>query len=105
VVGYYSRSSKHFLTTFFPRLTLTLVASITTHPTDTDTVPLITFHPAATVGPTSGTAPACKPHRSLHLHLSPFYLDMPGQSDDDIAGPLHYEHLARWWRDAWVRWC
>ena len=64
-------------------------------PIDTDVVSLSALHLATTIGPDHWHRTRPQPVTlSLHLHVSPSYLDTPGQSDD-VTDSLHYGHLAK----------
>lgn len=63
--------------------------------TATDIVSLTALHLSAAVGPDHWQRTRPQPIQlSLHLHLTPLYLDVPGQSDD-VRDSLHYGHLAK----------
>ncbi|KAH0834219.1 hypothetical protein J3R83DRAFT_11532 [Lanmaoa asiatica] len=61
----------------------------------TDIVSLSGLHLATTVGPDQWHRTRPQPiHLTVHLHLTPSYLDTPGTSDH-VTDSLHYGHLAK----------
>lgn len=70
-------------------------SSYTHPPTDTDIVSVSALHLTATVGPDHWHRTRPQPvHLTVHLHLTPSYLNTPGQSDN-VTDSLHYGHLVK----------